>query len=358
MARNTIVGVVAAAALVGGGVGAGVVALSHNGGTQTASSTTTDATTSTTNISNGELTIGEIAKQSTKSVVEVDATESAGSSTYGGGSSTSEAEGTGFVYDTKGDIVTNDHVVNGSTSVSVKLEDGSTYKATVVGADITTDVAVIHIDAPASELTPLTLANSDNVQVGDGVVAIGNPFGLDDTVTSGIVSALDRQITAPDNQTPIDGAIQTDAAINHGNSGGPLLDMEGEVIGITSQIQSDGGGNEGVGFAIPSNLVRTIANELISSGSAQHALLGVVPSPTSTNGVKITSVESGSGASKAGLKVGDVITELNGTAIQNAGQLRAIIAVDKPGETITLTIHRNGETKTIKATLGNKPANS
>jgi putative serine protease PepD len=359
MARNTIVGVVAAAALVGGGVGAGVVAISNGGGSQSVASTTTvSGGNSTTNVSNGALTIAEIAKQDSKSVVEVDATESAGSSTFGGGSSAAQAEGTGFVYDTKGDIVTNDHVVNGSSSVSVKLQDGSTYKATVVGADITTDVAVLHIDAPSSALTPLTLADSSNVQVGDAVVAIGNPFGLDDTVTSGIVSALNRQITAPDNTTPIDGAIQTDAAINHGNSGGPLLNMSGEVIGVTSQIQSDGGGNEGVGFAIPSNLVRTIANELISSGSAQHALLGVVPSSTSTNGVKVTSVEAGSGAKKAGLQVGDVITELDGTAVTTAGQLRAIIAVDKPGQTVTLTIRRNGDTKTIKATLGNRPANS
>ena len=360
MARNTIVGVVAAAALVGGGVGAGVVAISNGGGSQSATSTTTTvaANSSTTNVSNGVLTIAEIAKQSSPSVVEVDATESAGSSTFGGGSSAASAEGTGFVYDSKGDIVTNDHVVKGSSSVSVKLQDGSTYKATIVGADVTTDIAVLHIDAPSSELTPLTLADSSNVQVGDGAVAIGNPFGLDDTVTSGIVSAVNRQITAPDNTTPIDGVIQTDAAINHGNSGGPLLNMSGEVIGITSQIQSDGGGNEGVGFAVPSNLVRTIANELISSGSAEHALLGVVPSTTSTNGVKVTSVETGSGAKKAGLQVGDVITEVNGTPVTSAGQLRAMIAVAKPGDTVTLTIRRNGDTKTIKATLGSRAASS
>jgi putative serine protease PepD len=357
MARKSIAGAVAAAALVGGGVGAGVVAISNGSGSQSAASTTTVAAApSTTNISNGSLTIADIAKQDSPSVVEIDATESAGSSTFGGGSSATQAEGTGFVYDDKGDIVTNDHVVNGASSISVKLNNGQTYKATVVGADITTDIAVIHIDA--SGLTPLTLADSSNVQVGDAVVAIGNPFGLDDTVTSGIVSALNRQITAPDNTTPIAGAIQTDAAINHGNSGGPLLNMNGEVIGITSQIQSDGGGNEGVGFAIPSNLVRTIVNELISSGSAQHAQLGVVPSTTSTNGVKVTSVEAGSGAKKAGLQVGDVITELDGTAITSADQLRAIIAVRKPGETVTLTIRRNGDTKTVKATLGNRPANS
>ena len=133
---------------------------------------------------------------------------------------------------------------------------------------------MLHVDAPASKLTPLTLADSTNLSVGDGVVAIGNPFGLDGTVTTGIVSALNREITSPDN-TPIEGAIQTDAAINHGNSGGPLLDLAGNVIGVTSQIQSDSGGNDGVGFAVPSNTVRSIVSQLIASGKAQHALLGV-----------------------------------------------------------------------------------
>ena len=168
------------------------------------------------------------------------------------------AEGTGFVYDTKGDIVTNDHVVAGASSVTVKFPTGRPTKATVVGKDPDTDLAVIQVNAPASKLVPLALGDSSKVAVGDGVVAIGNPFGLDDTVTSGIVSAINREITSPDN-APIDGAIQTDAAINHGNSGGPLLNLKAQVIGVTSQIQSDSGGNDGVGFAVPSNTVRTIA---------------------------------------------------------------------------------------------------
>ena len=167
---------------------------------------------------------------------------------------------------------------------------------------------MIHVDAPASKLVPLTLGDSSKVAVGDGVVAIGNPFGLDDTVTSGIVSAINREITSPDN-APIEGAIQTDAAINHGNSGGPLLNLNAQVIGITSQIQSDSGGNDGVGFAIPSNTVRTIANELIASGKAQHALLGVeVKTATNGNGVAVATVQTGSAAADAGLKAGDVIT--------------------------------------------------
>src|SRR5205823_789863 len=177
------------------------------------------------------------------------------------------------------------HVVRGATSVSVKFQDGSTYKGTVVGTDPSTDLAVVHVNAPASKLVPLALADSSKVAVGDGVVAIGNPFGLDGTVTSGIVSALDREISAPDN-SPIEGAIQTDAAINHGNSGGPLLNQKGQVIGITAQIQSDSGGNDGVGFAIPSNTVRKIASTLITSGKVQHALLGVeVKTASDGNGV-------------------------------------------------------------------------
>ena len=271
--RNRIAAAVAVAALGGAGAGAGAFALTQ-GSTHT-TTTVVAAATGSSNIADSSLSVGQIAKVATPGVVEIDATSSGGGSTYPFGSQGSQsAEGTGFVYDTKGNIVTNDHVVSGAASVSVKFSDGSTYKATVVGEDPDTDLAVIHVDAPASKLVPLSLADSSKVAVGDGVVAIGNPFGLDGTVTSGIVSALNREITSPDN-APIEGAIQTDAAINHGNSGGPLLNLKAQVIGVTSQIQSDSGGNDGVGFAIPSNTVRTIATQLISSGKVQHALLGV-----------------------------------------------------------------------------------
>jgi putative serine protease PepD len=357
MPRNRFVAAVAAAAIVGGGAGAGVVALTHGGSHAAAGTTTVQSSATSTNVANGNLTVGQIAKQSSPSVVEIDATEGASSSStfpYGGSSGSTSAEGTGFVYDTKGDIVTNAHVVDGSTSLKVKWQDGTTSTATLVGEDMTTDVAVIHVDVDASKLTPLTFADSGGVQVGDGVVAIGNPFGLDDTVTTGIVSALNRTITAPDNTSPIEGAIQTDAAINHGNSGGPLFDLQGRVIGITSQIQSDGGGNEGVGFAIPSNLIKTIATELISSGKAQHALLGVTPTDITGGGVKVSSVEAGSGAKSAGVQVGDVITDVNGTAVKNSVQLRAIIAAKQPGDKLELTIKRDGSTKTLTATLGNR----
>ncbi|MDX6476137.1 MAG: hypothetical protein QOH95_1648, partial [Gaiellaceae bacterium] len=305
------------------------------------------------NVASSALTVGQIAKAKTPAVVEIDATQAASNSPFPGGSQGGgSALGTGFVYDSKGDIVTNEHVVSGASSVTVKLSDGSTYKGTVVGTDSSSDLAVVHVDAPASKLVPLSLADSSKVAVGDGVVAIGNPFGLDGTVTTGIVSALNREIAAPDD-TPIEGAIQTDAAINHGNSGGPLLDLEGNVIGVTSQIQSDSGGNDGVGFAVPSNTVRSIATQLIATGKAQHALLGVSVR-TAASGVAVSQVSSGSAADSAGLKAGDVITSVDGTTVASAEKLRAIIAGHKPGDSVTLTVQRNGSTRTLKATLGSK----
>jgi putative serine protease PepD len=350
--RNRVVAALCVAAVAGGGVGAGAVVLTHG----SSSSKTTAAITPSASVSNaaasGTLSVAQIAKQSTAGVVEVDATSTSSQSPYPGSSSESSAEGTGFVYDDKGDIVTNEHVVDGASTVRVKLSDGSTYTAKVVGTDISTDVAVLHIDAPASKLTPLALGDSSALVVGDGVVAIGNPFGLDNTVTSGIVSAINREIDAPDG-TPIEGAIQTDAAINHGNSGGPLFNLAGKVVGITSQIQSDSGGNDGIGFAVPSSTVKNIAGQLIANGSVQHALLGVTIQTAST-GVGVNTVESGSGAAKAGVKSGDVITAVNGTSVSSPTRLRAIISAHSPGDTLTLTVRRSGETKTFKVTLGSR----
>jgi putative serine protease PepD len=354
MPRNRIAAVIAAAALAGGGAGAGIVSLADGHGS--AASDTPAVATTAANVANASLTVGQVAKVATKSVVEIDSTSSGSSSSspfpYGGGNGGSTSEGTGFVYDAKGDIVTNQHVVENASSIRVKFSDGSTYKATLVGEDSSTDIAVIHVDAPASKLHPLTLADSSKVEVGDGVVAIGNPFGLDSTVTSGIVSAVGREIAAPDN-APISNAIQTDAAINHGNSGGPLLDLHGTVIGITSQIQSEGGGNDGVGFAVPSNTVKQIASQLLQNGSVQHALLGVTPTD-SGNGVRVASVQSGSGADDAGVKVGDVIASVDGTAVSSAAQLRGIITAHKPGDELAIVVRRSGATKTLHATLGSR----
>jgi putative serine protease PepD len=229
-------------------------------------STTQASTSSATAVAetSSQLTAAQIYAQSSESVVEVEVT-TAVTSPFGD-SQSAQAEGTGFVYDEQGHIVTNQHVVDGATSIRVRFSDGSTYDATVVGADASTDVAVLKIDAPASKLHPLELADSSAVTVGEGVVAIGNPFGLENSVTTGIVSAVGREITSPAG-TPIENAIQTDAAINHGNSGGPLLNMQGEVIGITSQIESNSGGSEGVGFAVPSNTVATVVARVLGSAA-------------------------------------------------------------------------------------------
>jgi len=348
MPSNRIVAMVAAAAVIGGGAGAAITTLSDGGSAKTTVVTTVAAGA---NVANTDLSVGQVAKDATKSVVEIDATSSGGDQSFPFGNNGSRsAEGTGFVYDTKGDIITNQHVVSGASAVKVKFSDGSTYTATVVGADSATDIAVLHVNAPSSKLVPLALADSSKAEVGDGVVAIGNPFGLDGTVTSGIVSAVGREISSPDD-TPIAGAIQTDAAINHGNSGGPLLNLRGKVIGITSQIQSEGGGNDGVGFAVPSNTVKSIAAQLISSGKAQHALLGVTPADTA-NGVRVATVKNGSAAADAGLKAGDVITAVGSTEIRSSAQIRAIIAGHEPGDALTLTIRRDGSSKTVHVTLG------
>src|SRR5205085_3039989 len=255
------------------------------------------------------LSVNEIYRRAYKGVVELTVTTNQGATPFGG-SNTQRAQGSGFVYDTQGDIVTNEHVVDGATSVSVQFWNGATYKATVVGTDASTDLAVVHVNAPSSLLVPLGLGNSDNVAVGDGAVAIGSPFGLEETVTSGIVSALHRQIEAPNNFT-IANAIHTDAAINHGNSGGPLLDMQGKVIGVNAQIQSDSGGNEGVGFAIPSNTVKSVVTQLVGRGKVEHAFLGVsaVTIPASVAGdlnlaagAEVATIRTGTPAAKAGFR--------------------------------------------------------
>jgi putative serine protease PepD len=356
MASNakTLAVAVAAAALAGGGAGAGAVAFSHGGSDTTSTVTAAPAAQVSNAAATSLLSVGQIARQSAAGVVEVDATSTNAQSPYpyGGGGGTQSATGTGFVYDSDGHIVTNEHVIDGASSVSVKLADGSTWKATVVGSDASSDLAVLKIAAPASKLTPLALADSSAVAVGDGVVAIGNPFGLDGTVTSGIVSAVDREITAPDS-TPIERAIQTDAAINHGNSGGPLLDLQGKVIGVTSQIESDSGGNDGVGFAVPSNTVRAVAGQLIATGKAQHALLGVNVK-TVAAGVGITQVEAGSAADSAGLEVGDVITAVGGKPVATAQRLRAVIAAHAPGDKLALAVTRNGQKQTVSVTLGSR----
>jgi putative serine protease PepD len=264
------------------------------------------------------------------------------------------AEGSGFVYDGNGDIVTNQHVVAGGGSIKVTFWNGKSYDAHLVGSDASTDLAVVKVDAPASQIHPLQLGDSSALQVGDDVVAIGSPFGLQETVTRGIVSALHRTITSPANFT-ISDSIQTDAAINHGNSGGPLLNTAGDVVGVNSQIRSDSGGNEGVGFAIPSNTVRNVVTQLIATGKAQHAFLGVTIDSTASN-ARIAGVRPGTPAAKAGLRTGDVVTSLGGKTISSPDELASVINGFKPGDSVSLTYERGGDSHTVQVKLATRPS--
>jgi putative serine protease PepD len=359
------------------GAGAGAVAYS------TFSSPSTKTVVRQVPVSSSEpaadstpLTIPQIYRRAYRGVVEI-TVNSTQSSPFG--RQQQRSQGSGFVIDSKGHIVTNEHVVDGATSVSVRFWNDNTYKASVVGSDQSTDLAVIKVNAPQSALYPLTLGNSDSLQVGDTTVAIGSPFGLEETLTSGIVSALHRQMDAPNNFT-INDSIQTDAAINHGNSGGPLLNSRGEVIGVNSQIRSDSGGSDGVGFAIPSNTVRSIADTLIGSGKVEHAYLGVsvqeIPATVAgklglVEGVEIADVRSGTPAEKAGLigatgkktvageqfpTGGDVITAIGGQKITTAESVQRAIDGHHPGDTVSITYWRKGGSHTVDIELATRPS--
>jgi len=301
-------------------------------------------------------TVAAVYKSSYKAIVEITVSGGSDASPFGGGGGTQQAQGSGFVYDEQGHVITNQHVVDGADSVEVTFWNGKTYDATVVGSDPSTDVAVLDVDAPASALEPLELGDSSQLEVGDGVIAIGSPFGLEQTVTTGIVSALHRQITSP-NDFAIDDAIQTDAAINHGNSGGPLLDLEGNVVGVNSQIESESGGNDGVGFAVPSDTVAKIAAELIESGKVEHAYLGVATEDRADgDGAGIAGVRPGTPAESAGLRNGDVVTEIDGARVADADELRRLIDAKSPGDAVELTILRGGTERTLEVELGARPA--
>jgi putative serine protease PepD len=351
----------AVAVAIGAGAGAGAYALSsHGSGTPSASTVVVPAQPASSTKTVDSLT--ELYKQDAPGVVDITvvSSSSANSSNFpfgapGGGTQKQEAEGTGFEIDSKGDIMTAEHVVDGATSIKVQFDDGSTASATLVGSDKSTDTAVIHVDVSASKLHPLALGNSSSVQPGQSVVAIGSPFGLAETMTAGIVSATNRTITAP-NQFSITGAIQTDAAINHGNSGGPLIDAASNtVIGINDQIESDTNDNAGIGFAVPIDASRKAANTLIAGGTVKHAYLGVLISSVS-GGARVSCIVKGAPADSAGLKVGDVITKFGGTTIANANTLTAAVTAAKPSDKVTLSIRRDGSNKQISVTLGTQPA--
>jgi S1-C subfamily serine protease len=305
-----------------------------------------------------------------------------GEESGGGGTAT----GSGILIDTEGHIVTNNHVVENADRVEVKLgSSDKTYAAEVVGTDPATDVALLKVNAPAGSLHPLSLGDSAKVEVGEPVVAIGNPFGLDRTVTAGIVSAIQRQIQAP-NGFSISHVIQTDAAINPGNSGGPLIDSEGRVIGINSQIQTGGSGdgNVGIGFAVPIDTAREVVQQIEQHGEVKHAYLGISGGSITPQlakalklpeeeGVLVNEVVKGGPADQAGLKGGDtsatiegasfrlggdVITEVDGKKISGMEEVINAVNAASAGEKMELTVDRDGHRKTITVTLGVRPASA
>jgi putative serine protease PepD len=292
----------------------------------------------------------------------------------------STATGSGFLIDNDGHILTNAHVVQGAKSVDVQLGDGDSQQAQVVGIDPSSDIAVLKVDNTEG-VNPLPLGDSTKVQVGDPVVAIGNPFALDRTVTSGIVSALQRQIQAP-NGFSISNVIQTDAAINPGNSGGPLIDGAGQVIGINSQIESQSGGNEGVGFAVPIKTAADVVSQLESGGEVHRAYLGISGSDITPDiaqalnlpvdqGVLVEQVLGGGPADDAGIKGatgqatiagqtvpigGDIITKVDGKQISGMNDVISAVNDREPGDDLTLTVWSDGQQKDITVKLGDRPA--
>ena len=369
--------------VIGGAIAGGIIALviASSGHNSTKSVTTTvvqsgSGTSEPTSFSrsgSAGMSINQIYQQDGPGVVDilVKAKSSSGSanSLFGGGGQYEEGEGAGVVYNDKGYILTDEHVIANAVKVVVTFENGTKTPAKVIGSDASSDVGVIKVNVPSSELHPIKFANSDSAQVGDPVVAIGSPFSLPETVTSGIVSQTQRTIQAP-NGYYIPDAVQTDAAINPGNSGGPLLNAQGEVLGLNDQIETDSqntttgeGQNAGIGFATPSNEDQQIAGQIIAGKTVQHAYLGIATPSSEQNllstktskGVTVSKVQTGGPAAKAGLEVNDLITKINGTPVTSYDQLISVIARYTPGQTVTLTIVRDGQTKQVKVTFANRP---
>ena len=295
-----------------------------------------------------------VAKEVSDSVVAIDVATSDG-----------EAKGSGVVISDKGYIATNNHVISGAQQIQVTLASGAVYSAKVVGTDTTTDLAVIKLDNPPSDLKVAEFADSDDLAVGESVMAIGNPLGYDDTATTGIVSALNRPVTVTDddNNAIVTNAVQIDAAINPGNSGGPTFNAAGQVIGINSSIASTASssgtaGSIGIGFAIPSNLVKRVTNEIIDNGSVKHVVLGITikSSSVEADGVtrgcaQVQAVTDGGPASKAGVKAGDSIVAFNGKAVNNNYSLLGYVRASAMGDKVKLTVVRGGNTMDLEVTL-------
>ncbi|GGS58122.1 S1C family serine protease [Streptomyces violaceus] len=365
--RSGLVVAILAAALVAGGLGGGLGYTLAKNNDENSGSTTVSASTSGGDLKRDPGTVAGVAAKALPSTVTIEAESNSGE----GGT------GTGFVFDKQGHIVTNNHVVAGAVDggkLTATFPSGKKYDAEVVGHAQGYDVAVVKLKDAPSDLKPLTLGDSEKVAVGDATIAIGAPFGLSDTVTTGIISAKNRPVASSDgsgSQASYMSALQTDASINPGNSGGPLLDAQGNVIGINSAIQSTGNGgfgtgqsgSIGLGFAIPINQAEYVAQELIKTGKPVYAKIGAsVSLDDSSDGAQITDqgaggaapVEPGGPAAKAGLKPGDVITKLDDRVIDSGPTLIGEIWTHKPGDKVTITYERGGKQQTVDVTLGSR----
>ena len=388
MRRSNVIRAAAlgAASLLGGLIALGGVTMTGDlgGGTTTVVRNSPAPTPAAPVADDGRLTVSEIYVRAAPGVVQITSTATASdnpsAAPFDQQAAPRQALGSGFVIDKTGHIVTNYHVIEGADEIEVSFSNRDTLRATIVGSDPSTDIAVLRVQSTSRGLAPLAFGNSDTVRVGDPVVAIGNPFGLRRTATAGIVSAVqERTITAP-NGYPIDHVIQTDAQINSGNSGGPLLSDRGEVIGVNSQIaRADGStGNVGIGFAVPSNTVKEVVAQLTATGKVDRAYLGISGSTITAElarvfrlpvdeGVLVEDVSEGSAAAKAGLKGGttdvvvageshvlggDVIVAVGGRRVSSTEELRDALARHKPGQTVNVQTHRGTKIVTIPVTLG------
>ena len=385
----------AAASLLGGAIALGGVALTGDlGGGTTTVVRTSPAPTAAVQVASRKtaLTVGEIYSRAAPGVVQITSTDSLEDTPSLSlpqlpnlpEAPHQQALGSGFVIDKAGHIITNYHVIEGADQIEVSFSNQDTLRATVVGTDPSTDIAVLRVEASSRSLTPLVLGNSDAARVGDPVVAIGNPFGLARTTTAGIVSAVqERTITAP-NGYPIDHVIQTDAQINSGNSGGPLLNDRAEVIGVNSQIAPAQGssGNVGIGFAVPSNTVKEVVAQLVATGRVDRAFLGIGGATVTAElarqfrlpvdaGVLVEVVGQGTAADRAGLRAGsdptvvagegytlggDLIVAVAGKRVSSLEELRDVLADHKPGETVKIQIYRGTRQLTLDVTFGRQPA--
>ena len=384
LSKFSFVAALVASGLIGGAAALAVGSAFWEGGTTTVVEEADPSSAAVANLSTegDPSSVGDIYRAAGPGVVQISSEVVSADPFFG--ERRGRSLGSGFVWDTEGHIVTNFHVVDGAEDVYVNFTQDDRLKAEVVGTDPSTDLALLKIDMENKRaLSPIPLSDSDAVRVGDEVVAIGNPFGLDRTVTRGIVSALQREIQAPNDFT-IDKVIQTDAAINQGNSGGPLLNAEGEVIGVNTQIATAGSeGNVGIGFAVPVNTVKKVVGELIASGRVDHAYLGVTMADLNEQiarlfdlpekGVLIATVQPDSPADRAGLRGGDtnvvvegtsyvlggdVVLEVDGREIATADQLRSAVTEREPGDELKLRVLREGAEEDVTVKLGRQPTDA